>query len=102
MISQKYIILRTPLEQVSSEDLISTANRLENALTLTVFSENSNKLQQLVSVLLSSHLSDICFVDQDNTTPILVSELINTITIKDVEKKRPYTITFLRLKRLVG
>ena len=95
--SQTSIIVKTPLEQVESSDVINLANKLQSSLTLTVFSKKTDdKLKLLVDNLSSSFLSDICFVDNNISTPILTSNVYSVLS-----GEQSHTITFLRMNKLV-
>ena len=42
--SQSSIIVKTPLEQIESSDVINLANKLQSSLTLTVFAKKGTKV----------------------------------------------------------
>ena len=95
--SQTSIIVKTPLEQVESNDVINLANKLQSSLTLTVFAKKADdKLKLLVDNLTSSYLSDICFIDNNTSTPVLTSNVFSFLS-----EDQLHTITFLRMNKLV-
>ena len=95
--TQSSVIVKTPLEQVESSDVINLANKLQSSLTLTVFAKKTDdKLKLLVDNLTSSFLSDICFVDDNTSIPILSSNVYSVLSGDKI-----HTITFLRMNKLV-
>jgi hypothetical protein len=95
--TQSSIIVKTPLEQVESNDVINLANKLQSSLTLTVFAKKTDdKLKLLVDTLTSSFLSDICFVDNNTSTAVLTSGVYSVLS-----GDQNHTITFLRMNKLI-
>ena len=95
--TQSSIIVKTPLEQVESNDILNLADKLTSSLTLTVFAKKTDdKLKLLVDSLTSSYLSDICFVDNNTSIAVITSNVYSVLS-----EDKIHTITFLRMNKLV-
>lgn len=92
---QTCTIVSTPLETLNNENIQDLAQKLSSSLTLTVFSKQCEQLKFLVQYIMSSYLSDICYID-DSTNPVSVSQLFDNISTVETQQ-----ITFLRLNKLI-
>lgn len=92
---QTCTIVSTPLETLNNENIQDLAQKLSSSLTLTVFSKQCEQLKFLVQYIMSSYLSDICYID-DSTNPVSLSQLFDNISAVETQQ-----ITFLRLNKLI-